>query len=100
MSDSTDVATPTNTDDKPKPAHRTRKPVSLSSVVQTVANKRKQDSTKMGKQVRSYIRGHDADLRKTFKWPPSDKERADGNRYPPMPAKCAQHLIEHFTRGR
>lgn len=90
----------TNVQDKPdtKPAQKTRKPVPLSTVVQTVSSKRNADSTKMGKQVRSYIRGHDADLRKAFKWPPTDKQRADGNRYPPMPAKCAQHLITHFTR--
>lgn len=74
------------------------KDVPLSNVVQTVANKRDADATKMGKQVRSYIRGHDADLRKAFKWPPTDKQRADGNRYPPMPRECADSLIAHFTR--
>lgn len=79
---------------------RSNKPVALSAVVQTVANKRNADATKMGKQVRSYIRGHDADLRKAFKWPPTDKQRADGNRYPPMPRKCADALIAHFTKGK
>jgi hypothetical protein len=72
--------------------------VPLSNVVQSVASKRDADATKIGKQVRSYIRGHDADLRKAFKWPPNDKQRADGNRYPPMPRECADSLIAHFTR--
>jgi hypothetical protein len=72
--------------------------VPLSNVVQSVASKRDADATKIGKQVRSYIRGHDADLRKAFKWPPSEKQRADGNRYPPMPRECADSLIAHFTR--
>lgn len=98
MSDETNVQDTPNTDATPK-AKRSSKPVALSAVVQTVATKRKADSTKMGKQVRSYIRGHDADLRKAFKWPPTDKQRADGNRYPPMPRKCADALIAHFTKN-
>lgn len=97
MTDATNVQDKPDTNDKPK-SKPARKPVPLSTVVQTVSNKRNADNTKMGKQVRSYIRGHDADLRKAFKWPPTDKQRADGNRYPPMPPKCADALIAHFTR--
>jgi hypothetical protein len=91
----------TNTESKPKAARkRTPKdaPVTLSSVVQTIASKRDMDATKCGKLVRSYIRGHDADLRKAFKWPPNDKQRADGNRYPPMPRKAADALQAHFVK--
>lgn len=95
MSENTD-ATPKTTPKQRKP----RKDVPLSNVVQTIASKRDADATKIGKQVRSYIRGHDADLRKAFKWPPTDKQRADGNRYPPMPSKCADGLIAHFTRSK
>jgi hypothetical protein len=96
--------TMTNTNTKTKTT-RTRKPKqsseprTLSSVVNTIANANDADATKTGKRVRAYIRSHDADIRKTFAWPPKEKGHKDGNRYPAMPAECAAFLVEKLSRS-
>lgn len=85
---------------KSKKNTRTRsETVSLSAVRNTIAQERGREVEKVGKQMRAYIRSHDADLRKQFNWPPESKERADGNRYPDMPRACADALTAHFTRA-
>lgn len=89
---------PDNTKQKSPAKRSTRKPVTLSSVVATVAAKKGTEPTATGKRVRQYIRSHDAELRKTFKYPPSAKVARDGNRYPAMPAKVARHLIDTLTK--
>lgn len=76
----------------------TQKNVTLSTVIQKVAQSRDIDATKAGKLTRSYIRGHDADLRKSFNWPPKAKGHKDGNRYPEMPPKCAAFLVSAMQR--
>jgi hypothetical protein len=102
MSNTTTRNTKSNTKSK---TPRTRKsapksePRTLSSVVNTVAQANDADATKTGKRVRAYIRSHDADLRKTFSWPPEEKAHKDGNRYPAMPADCASFLIEKLARS-
>jgi hypothetical protein len=99
MSESTDTAKSTQRK-RTNTRKRTQKsePRTLSSVVNTIANANDADATKTGKRVRAYIRGHDTDLRKAFKWPPDEKNRADGNRYPAMPAECASFLTEKLAR--
>jgi hypothetical protein len=84
------------TDAKPKPK-RTRKPVALSHVIATVAERKGRDTTATGKRVRNYVRSHDAELRKAFNWPPKQKVARDGNRYDAMPAKCAKHIIDTLS---
>jgi hypothetical protein len=83
-----------------KPARkRTRKPaetVTFSSVKQTCASKSGRNADKLGKQMRGYIRSHDAQLRESFGWPPESKAHADGNRYPDLPRAAADALIERF----
>lgn len=70
------------------------KPVPLSSVVAKIAEKRGIETVKAGKLVRGYLRRHDEELREEFAYPPEEKGKADGNRYPAMPRKAAAHLLK------
>jgi hypothetical protein len=96
--------TRTNKSNTKNKTTRTRKatpkaePRTLSSVVNSIAQANDADATKTGKRVRAYIRSHDADLRKTFAWPPEEKAHKDGNRYPAMPNECASFLVEKLAR--
>ena len=87
------------TEPKAKDTRKQDTRVNLSAVIATVAAKRgTDDTTKTGKAVRRYIRANDAKLRKDFNWPPDEKERADGNRYPPMTRETADALVSALTK--
>lgn len=69
--------------------------VTLSTVVNTIANKRDRDATKVGKSVRAYIRSHNADLVK-MGWT-SLRDHGKGDSYRPMPRKVAQHIVKTLS---
>jgi len=53
------------------------------------------DITKAGKLLRSQVRSNHDHLVTTFGWPQAEKERADGNRYAPVPAELHAFIAEY-----
>lgn len=53
------------------------------------------DITKAGKLLRSQVRSNHAHLSERYGWPQAEKERADGNRYAPVPAELHAFIAEH-----
>lgn len=71
--------------------------VTPSKVYAQVASAKEIDTSRAGKLTRSFIRRHDADLRKAFNWPPKAKGHADGNRYTEMPSECAKYIVSRLS---
>lgn len=74
-------------------------PVTLSSVINSIATAKGTNAVKEGKALRSYIRGHFDDLTPRWKGLSDTKVNKDGNRYPPIPADLAAELIALRTKG-
>jgi len=69
-----------------------QKSVTFSSVVARIANETGVNPTETGKRVRRHIRANHDNIAK--EWTAlQKKDKADGNRYPDMPASYAQKFI-------